>query len=242
MSIKRSSLTASAENSAGCAVTGCDGTYTNGFCSADGTHYEKSVLNSDGYYEIFNAGQLFWFAAQVNIEGNTTANAKLMADIDLKNKRWYPIGVYQDAVDASDRNDTVKYSGKFDGNYHTVSNFVATGNGSQGLIGYTDASVEIKNLGVINATVSSWNAGAVLAYQGKVENCYAINCKITAYTTSNTAVVRAGAIASTYGATVRNCFAYHCEVIVGEGMESKAQLTPIGENLHLHAQQRAYQD
>ncbi len=55
------------------------------------TQYEPAVLNSDGVYEISNAGNLFWFAALVN--GDTTQNsiteavpdadAILLCDIDL---------------------------------------------------------------------------------------------------------------------------------------------------------------
>ena len=37
-------------------------TYDNGFCEkvAGETHYEPAVLNGDGWYEISNAGQLYW--------------------------------------------------------------------------------------------------------------------------------------------------------------------------------------
>ena len=200
---------------------------TNGFCSRCYDAYQSANLNADGYYEIFNAGQLFWFAQQVNIEGNTTANAKLMADIDLENRTWYPIGVYNDAVNAGGTTAKVLFKGIFDGNGHTVSNFTATGTGSQGLVGYSDTTVVVKNLGVINATVSGWNAGAVLAYQGTVENCYAINCKVTGYTTATDAEgVFAGAVAGSQTPYAKYCFAYNCQVIAGTGMT--ATLAPVG--------------
>ncbi len=200
---------------------------TNGFCSRCHDAYQSANLNADGYYEIFNAGQLFWFAQQVNIEGNTTANAKLMADIDLENRTWYPIGVYNDAVNAGGTTAKVLFKGIFDGNGHTVSNFTATGTGSQGLVGYSDTMVVVKNLGVINATVSGWNAGALLAYQGTVENCYAINCKVTGYTTATDAEgVFAGAVAGSQSPYAKYCFAYNCQVIAGTGMT--ATLAPVG--------------
>ena len=100
----------------------------NGFC--DVCDYAPATLNADGYYEIGNAGQLFWFAQQVNIAGNTTANAKLTADIDLENRTWYPIGVYNDAVDASGTTAQMMFKGTLDGCGYTVSNFTAIGTGS----------------------------------------------------------------------------------------------------------------
>ena len=200
----------------------------NGFC--DVCDYAPATLNADGYYEIGNAGQLFWFAQQVNIAGNTTANAKLTADIDLENRTWYPIGVYNDVVDASGTTAQMMFKGTLDGCDYTVSNFTAIGTGSQGLVGYSDTTVVVKNLGVINATVSGWNAGAVLAYQGTVENCYAINCKVTGYTTASDAEsVYAGAVAGSQSPTVKNSFAYNCQVISGTGMT--ATLAPVGGEL-----------
>ena len=197
----------------------------NGFCP-NGC-YEPAVLNN-GVYEISNAGQLYWFARQVNIEGNTAANAKLMADIDLENRVWYPIGLYNDIAVEGGNPVTVAFSGSLDGNFHTVSNFTAIGTGSQGLVGYTpDNDVSIRNLGVINATVSGWNAGAVLAYYGTVENCYAMNCTITASSTVDTAGVYAGAVAGTQQAKVNNCFAMNCTVSAGAD-ESVWTLAPVG--------------
>ena len=201
----------------------------NGICCDT---YQSAALNAEGFYEIFNAGQLFWFAQQVNIEGNTTANGKLMADIDLEGRTWYPIGVYNDAVDAGGTIAKVMFKGTLDGGGHTVSNFTATGTGSQGLVGYSDTTVVVKNLGVINATVSGWNAGAVLAYQGTVENCYAINCEVTGYTTATDAEgVFAGAVAGSQSPTVKNSFAYNCQVIAGAGMTVSATLAPVGGEL-----------
>ncbi|MBQ7383635.1 MAG: hypothetical protein IJV72_02455, partial [Clostridia bacterium] len=200
-----------------------------GFC--DICTYQSATLNADGYYEISNAGQLFWFARQVNIEGDTDACAKLTADIDLENRRWYPIGVYNDAVNDKGDIKNAVYSGTIDGNNHTISNFRAIGSGSQGLVGYSSNATLIKNLGVVNATVKGWNAGAVLGYWGTVENCYAIDCTATAYTDSAEAKkVYAGAIAGAQAPTVKNSFAYNCEVVLGAGMESKqiTEIAPIG--------------
>ncbi|MBQ8716548.1 MAG: hypothetical protein IJY43_01720 [Clostridia bacterium] len=65
-------FTASAEDATPCtSAAGCTGTYENGICSADATHYEAPTLNNNGteadttddYYEIGNAGELYWFVA-----------------------------------------------------------------------------------------------------------------------------------------------------------------------------------
>lgn len=210
-----------------CGETGCSGAYVNGICTLNGTHYEKATITADGYYEIGNAGQLYWFARSVNT-GNSYADAILTADIDLENKIWYPIGVYEDVFDSSGATVIAQYFGTFDGQGHTVSNFIAEGGGSQGLIGYSGVFAEVKNVGVVNATVSGWNAGAVMAYEGTVKNCYAMNCTVTAYSLKTSGKVYAGAVAGSQTATVINCYAYDCMVNYGAGMEERAKLTPVG--------------
>ncbi len=63
----------------------------NGFSIPDGTVYQRAKRTTDQYdvdgdgitdivYEISNAGQLYWFAAQVN-QGDTNANAIVVNDI-----------------------------------------------------------------------------------------------------------------------------------------------------------------
>ena len=198
-----------------------------GFC--ENGCYEPAVLNADGYYEISNAGQLYWFARLVNIEGITDANAILTADIDLENRVWYPIGLYNDIAEDGGEIVQKQYAGTFNGNNHTISNFTAIGNGSQGLIGYSNTVAVAKNLCVYNATVSGWNAGAILAFQGKVENCYVMHCDITACTSSTDAgTVYAGAVAGSQAPTVTNCFAYNCIVSAGEGFETNSTIAPVG--------------
>ncbi len=186
----------------------------NGFCPKG--CYAPAVQNADGYYEIKNAGQLYWFAQLVNLKGELAAKGILTADIDLGGRTWYPIGLYNDPAMADGDAVIAHYSGVFDGNGHTVSNFKAIGNGSQGFVGYSAAAAIVKNLGVINAEVSGWNAGAVMAYSGTVENCYALDCKITASSNASD-VLYAGSIAGTQQATVRNSFAYNCTLTEAEG-------------------------
>ena len=71
----------------------------------------SATLNAAGYYEIGNADQLFWFARQVNVEGNKEIKGALTADIDLKNKPWTPIGAM---------GEENSFRGVFDGQNYTI--------------------------------------------------------------------------------------------------------------------------
>lgn len=75
------------------------------------TEEVSATLNEAGYYEIGNADQLFWFAQQVNVEGNKEIKGALTADIDLKNKPWTPIGAMGEAN---------SFRGVFDGQNYTI--------------------------------------------------------------------------------------------------------------------------
>ena len=71
----------------------------------------------DGVYQISNAAELLWFADTTNSgkNGVNKLNAALTADIDLEGVHWIPIVA---------GNGTPTYEGTFNGNGHTVSNFV----------------------------------------------------------------------------------------------------------------------
>ena len=75
------------------------------------TEEVSATLNAAGYYEIGNADQLFWFAQQVNVEGNKEIKGALTADIDLKNKPWTPIGAM---------GEENSFRGVFDGQNYTI--------------------------------------------------------------------------------------------------------------------------
>ncbi len=207
----------------------CDNTDSQGkVCGA----FQYAELNANNFYEIGNAGQLFWAAALVNGTLDETcndtvtgqklnANFLLVKDIDLENREWYPIGVYQDVAAPGVKDITAGFVGTFDGGGHTVSNFKTVGANSQGLVGYGGSPhAVVQNVGVINATVSGWNAGSVAAFNVNVIDCYAVDCSVTAvYSgTSTTSSSRGGAVAgsATNCATV-NSFAYDCTVnVAGE--------------------------
>ncbi|MEE0059758.1 MAG: hypothetical protein UE295_02900, partial [Acutalibacteraceae bacterium] len=167
----------------------------NGFCST-GTcsDFEAAKLGNNGTpdydgddcYEVSNAGQLLWFAKQVNGYGNQYANVKLTADIDLNPgytfnsdgtytggnspREWTPIG-YADGYSP--------YTGMFDGNGHTISGmYVNTPDESfVGMFGGCDYGNTIKNLKLSNSYFSGRSyVGSLIGYAGTtVSGCYIDN-------------------------------------------------------------------
>ena len=89
----------------------------NGVYSCCNAYQQPEI--SDGYYQIENAGQLYWFANHINTV-DRTANAVLVADIDLEGKsdgtgrKWTPIG--------STGEHSNNFRGHFNGNNHTITN------------------------------------------------------------------------------------------------------------------------
>lgn len=122
------------------AIVGCDtqsgASYSNTEGQQEGGHsgdygatgicprcdaYEPAKLEND-YYQILNAGNLYWFADQVNNGGEAgrTLNAILLNDIDLEGKpdgsgrKWTPIGTTGGTSSQS-------FRGIFDGNNKTIT-------------------------------------------------------------------------------------------------------------------------
>ena len=102
--------------------------YVNGFCTEDGectNIYEPATdSDNDGYYEIANAGQLYWFSQKVAEAQdrysypNKDVNAVLTDNIDLTAMpdnftlpSWTPIV----------KEDYIRYGGTFDGQGHTIT-------------------------------------------------------------------------------------------------------------------------
>ena len=90
--------------------------YDNGFCT-ECDAYEPAELK-DGYYQIKNGGQLFWYANYINTV-DRTANAVLTADIDLENRPWTPIG--------STGENSNNFRGIFDGQYYNIKGLYVEG-------------------------------------------------------------------------------------------------------------------
>ncbi len=130
--------------------------YKNGICTIGGD-YEPAQLKEDNYYQISNAGNLLWFAKQVN-SGKFYINAILTTDIVVNEKVlnadgtlvtdfeklriWTPIG-----------NNSNQYTGTFDGNNHTISGLYFNDENTDyvGLFGCTFSVTTIKNVGIIDS-------------------------------------------------------------------------------------------
>lgn len=180
--------------------------YQNGFCVDCGKTVE-ATLNSNGYYEIDNAGKLYWFAEKVN--SDKTVNAILTDDIivnkdiitaNSKNVReWTPIS-----------SDIDGYKGVFDGNNHSISGLYFN-NGDKDYIGFIkklEATGVVKNLTIKNSYFfANRVVGGIVGYnKGKIENCHNLATisgndtvgGITAWTTSEiTKCSNSGKITST---------------------------------------------
>ena len=153
---------------------------TGGVCSRCG-EWQEAKQAADGYYEIHNQGQLRWFADQVNNNGRTNINARLMNDITINSKvlddkgelisdtgnlkSWTPIG-----------KNGKSFKGEFDGNSHTIRGlyFNDTNKGDVGLFGFVGAGGTVKNVTLADSYVSgSWYVGGICGqnYGGTVEGC-----------------------------------------------------------------------
>ncbi len=129
--------------------------FDNGFCLLHNGEFEQPKQNvEDGYYEIVNAGQLYWFANQVNTV-DSTANARVVEDIFVNGnvlsnlkaagfRAWTPIGNYYN-----------KYAGNFNGGKHTISGLYANGTSPyQGLFGYSNGAT-ISDIKVVDSYFNS---------------------------------------------------------------------------------------
>ncbi len=175
-----------------CAADGCSGTYDNGFCTeCDG--YEQPTLNADGYYEIDNAGKLYWFAGLINgtlTDGtaqNAGANAVLTADITVNEnvltedvklngdgsdfRVWTPMGYWTGS-------NYVYYTGTFDGKGYTVSGLYLNDSSAinASLFGFVGEGGIVQNVGMVDFYfLGNENVGGVVSNNnGTVTNCYTI--------------------------------------------------------------------
>ncbi|MBO7341574.1 MAG: hypothetical protein J6U87_02720, partial [Clostridia bacterium] len=180
------------------AALSCDHVETekNGFCSVENCDgCEPPVLNSDGVYEIANAGQLYYFKnviLQQKAQGDVV-RAKLTAHIvmiegllvetgdvnpeHLQNgalRAGLPTWLFGDPVSGVE----------LDGDGYTISGLygVSTQGSYVGLFGRAE-NVTVKNLGILDSFFFSDNyAGALIGKVASgcvVENCFVLESKVT---------------------------------------------------------------
>ena len=155
----------------------------------DGTTLTEPALE-DNYYQISTGAQLAWFSNKAS--SDKTINGILLADIDLGDYEWSPIGGNITAT---------AYQGTFDGNGHSVTGLYINkpSTNYQGLFAYVYNGT-ITNLEVSGEINAKQYAGGIAAYLNgaKVSKCanhanvttvgnYAGG--ITSYTTGDTGSV-----------------------------------------------------
>ena len=122
--------------------------------------------SKDAPYQIRTAADLKAFADKVNNNGETTACAVLMGDVNLNGSEWTPIG-----------NNNKPYTGTFDGNNKTISELSIDSNARYaGLFGRIDYNGTVKNLALANSTIrcsdSTADVGGICGLNlGSISNC-----------------------------------------------------------------------
>lgn len=137
-----------------------------GFCEACGAYQEPK--NWQGYYEIYNAGQLFWFAKQFN-DGKipNTSNLKLMKDIKIPDGyAWTSIGAIADGK---------SFRGTIEGNYHVIFGLRPANDGTSfkwGLVAWIRHG-SVQNIGLV--LEGNWTCGLCRnAYAINIQNCFVV--------------------------------------------------------------------
>ena len=155
----------------------CEGATFNGYVELPETGLKGSGTENDPY-QIATVEDLILFRDSVNAgEGKyNAAYVKLMADIDLADINWEPIGNvgYTDKYVPTDA--TRVFSGTFDGNGKVISNLKMTktvGGADEeanlGLFGITGDGAAIKDLTLTNVAITTdgRNVGALVAFAYK---------------------------------------------------------------------------
>lgn len=149
--------------------------YENGFCTKCEAK-EEAKQNTNGYYEISNAGQLYSFAEKVN-NGEKSANAILTADIILNENVLKDDGTLNDG-DFKEWTPIKSYNGTFDGQGHTISGLYRDSSSYQnyGLFGNLNEGSSVSNIVVTDSYIVTYSicAGGIVAnnYGGTISNCF----------------------------------------------------------------------
>ncbi len=148
--------------------------------------YESAKLKN-GYYEIYNLSQLYWFAQYVN-DGHPSVNGRLMANITANTGDVMAAGTYSEKTDYLQWIPIAigaTYTGIFDGNGYTISGLYYyckdyTQSQTRGVFGglFHDVSGTVCDLTLDNCFFYHYNYAASICRNnsGTIENC-----TVTAY-------------------------------------------------------------
>ena len=142
--------------------------YVNGICSDETcTDPYDAPIQTDGVYQIANAGNLFWFANYCN-ESDAPRSARLLNSIvipekaDGSQREWTPIGT-----------SSLPYTGTFDGKGFTISGLYFNDSNTLhvGLFGCVEGGT-ISGV-TVQGSFTGYNAGGICGYQksGTIRNC-----------------------------------------------------------------------
>ena len=177
---------------------------------SDNYYSIKAALNAEGFMLIRTLSDLQNFATQVS-DGNETLNAILMADIDLANSGWTPIG---------NANNYGYYNGTFDGNGYKIKNLNVTIPDGQypraGFFARVGKTGIIKNLRIDSGKISGTGFRAVVGgiagdNYGTIQNCSnAANISVERYGTTDREdaanIHYVGGIAGGGSGTIERCY------------------------------------
>ena len=123
--------------------------------------------NTDEYYLIKNAEDMFWFQQYVNERGHYDAKAKLAADIDISGLDWQGLGENIDNKDVDNQGykGDKAFSGEIDGQGHALT-VSFTGSPLVNLLTGT-----VKNLTIKGKSEAGTAFVRYLLYNGRIENC-----------------------------------------------------------------------
>ena len=137
----------------------------------------------------------------------------LTADIDLSAYTGEQFNIIApDANNVESGFQGTKFTGSFDGDGHTITNFAYSATKREdyiGLFGYVGDGGEIKNLGMTNVNVSggdcSWCLGGLVGYneEGSISNCYATG----SISGGNYSGRLGGLVGYNYFGSISNCYA-----------------------------------
>ena len=186
----------------------------NGFCTKPDCSACQPAALDDGVYQISNAGQLYWFAEQVN-SGEYDADAVLTKDITINTgvldadgslngdgssfTQWTPIG----------NNSTNAYTGTFNGDGHTISGLYYSGSSNYvGLFGYVGSGGQVKNVNVVDSYISnSYSNSCAGGVCGQNDYGELTNCSFAGSVTGTNDRAYAGGVCGYNNrGTITNCY------------------------------------
>ncbi|MGM9673854.1 MAG: hypothetical protein ACI3X9_00090, partial [Bacteroidaceae bacterium] len=142
-----------------------------GYCTVCGSQAGEMQPAEDGWYEVRTPDELRWFSRQVS-GGQRNINVRLMNDLDLSViHNFPPIGLFNDNGAQND------YHGTFDGQHHIIYNLnvnIETGD-EAGLFSRVGSGT-IKDLGIVNASVTNGASVRAGVLGGELVNSTIINC------------------------------------------------------------------